>query len=199
MEKGWISLHRKILNNLIVTKDSDYFSVWVYLLLKATHTEYDEHFNGKIITLVPGQLVTGRKVIAKQFNLSESKVQRILKKLEIEQLIEQRTSPNQRLITVINYKDYQSSEQRFEQRLNNERTTTEQRLNTYNNNNNNNNNIYNSEQPKNKDETLEQRFQAWKLVNPMPLVNKYSDKSEFTKDFKAWTDRKSKYISEISK
>lgn len=186
MEKGWISLHRKILNNLIVTKDSDYFSVWVYLLLKATHTEYDEHFNGKIITLTPGQLVTGRKVISKQFNISESKVQRILKKLEIEQLIEQRTSPNQRLITVINYKDYQSSEQRFEQRLNNERTTTEQRLNTYNNNNNNNNYIYNSQQ----------KFNEWKKENPIPTPDKFSDIKEFTKAYREWTEKKNEIIKQ---
>ena len=92
MKQGWISLHRKILDNPIVCKDSDYFSVWCYLLLNATHDEYDVEFKGKRISLRPGQLITGRQTIAKQFTLTESKVQRILKKLEIEQQIEQQTS-----------------------------------------------------------------------------------------------------------
>ena len=99
--QGWISLHRKILENPIVCKDSDYFSVWCYLLLNATHDSYDAEFKGKRITLKPGQLITGRKAIAEQFKINESKIQRILKKLEIEQQIEQQTCSKNRLITVV--------------------------------------------------------------------------------------------------
>ena len=31
--EGWIKLHRKMLDNPIVCKDSDYLAVWIYLLL----------------------------------------------------------------------------------------------------------------------------------------------------------------------
>ena len=37
--EGWICLHRKILENPIICKDSDYFTVWCYLLLTATHKD----------------------------------------------------------------------------------------------------------------------------------------------------------------
>lgn len=131
--QGWVSLHRKILENPIVCKDSDYFSVWCYLLLNATHDSYDVEFKGKRITLEPGQLLTGRKSISSKFNINESKVQRILKKLEIEHQIEQQTGNKNRLITVLNWSLYQGSEQHIEQQVNNKRTTSEQQVNTNNN------------------------------------------------------------------
>lgn len=137
--KGWIRLYRKILENPIVCKDSDFYSVWGYLILNATHKNYDTIFKGKRITLTPGQLITGRKEISKKFNISESKVQRILKTFEIEQQIEQQTSNINRLISVNNWDEYQSFEQQNEQRVNNKRTTSEQRVNTNNNVNNVNN------------------------------------------------------------
>lgn len=127
---GYIKLHRKILENPIVCKDGDYLSIWIYLLLNATHKECDAMFKGKRITLLPGQLITGRKSIAKQFNINESKVQRVIKKLEIEHQIEQQTSNENRLITILNWDEYQKGEQQIEQRVNNERTTDEQQVNT---------------------------------------------------------------------
>ena len=57
---GWVKIHRKILDNPIVCKDSDYLAVWVYLLLNATHQEYDTLFKGKRMTLQKGQLITGK-------------------------------------------------------------------------------------------------------------------------------------------
>lgn len=136
--EGWISTYRKILENPIVCKDSDYFAVWMYLLLNATHKESPAIFNKKKIILKKGQLITGRKTIAEKFDISESKVQRILKTFEIEQQIEQQTCSQNRLISIINWNEYQQSEQRIEQPVNNERTTNEQPVNT----NNNDNNIY---------------------------------------------------------
>jgi len=123
---GYIKLHRQILDNPIVCKDADHYAVWSYLLLNATHSKIDKVFAGKRVTLTAGQLITGRKKIAEKFNISESKVQRILKTFEIEQQIEQQTCPKNRLITVCGWNKYQSSEQQ----VNNNRTTSEQQVNT---------------------------------------------------------------------
>ncbi len=140
--EGWLSVYRQLLDNPIVCKDSDYLAVWMYLLLNATHKNMKTVFEGKKITLKPGQLITGRKAIHEKFeNISESKIQRILKKFEIEQQIEQRTTTKNRLITIKNWNKYQVSEQQNEQLANNKRTTNEQQVNT-NNNVNNDNNIY---------------------------------------------------------
>lgn len=139
--EGWVCLYRKILENPIICKDSDYFAVWCYLLLSATHKKTSALFKGKKIVLLPGQLITGRKSIAKKFKIDESKVQRILKTLENEQQIEQQTSSQNRLITIVNWYQYQEIEQQNAQQVNNECTTSEQRVNT---NNNETNNIYNN-------------------------------------------------------
>lgn len=134
-KKGWVSIHRKIWD-WPYSQDAEYLSVWIYLLTHATHTPYDSIFNGSRIKLQKGQLITGRLEISRKTKVSSSKVQRILKKLEIEQQIEQQTGNKNRLISILNWGHYQKSEQQSEQQLNNNWTTTEQQLNTYNNNNN---------------------------------------------------------------
>lgn len=169
---GYIKLHRKLLENPIVCKDGDYLSIWIYLLLNATHKECDAMFKGKRITLLPGQLITGRKSIAKQFNINESKVQRVIKKLEIEHQIEQQTSNENRLITILNWDEYQKGEQQIEQRVNNERTTDEHQVNT-------NKNVKNVKNVKNK--TYSENFE---------LNNAINDFIEFRKKLKKpMTDR----------
>lgn len=134
---GWIKSYRRTLENPIVCKDSDYLAVWMYLLWNATYKPIEKMFGGKKITLVPGQLITGRKSISEKFNIHESKVQRILKMFENEQQIEQQTSNLNRLISIVNWEEYQDNEQQIEQPLNNKRTTTEQQMNTNKNIKNN--------------------------------------------------------------
>ena len=139
--EGWICLHRKILDNPIVSKDGDYLSIWIYLLLNATHKEIPALFKGKKIILKSGQLITGRKSMSKQLKISESKIYRVINEYKSEHQIEQQTSNQNSLITIVNWNKYQDNEHQNEQQMNNKRTTSEQRVNT-NNNVNNNNNIY---------------------------------------------------------
>lgn len=128
--EGWIKIHRKILDNPIICKDSDYLAVWIYLLLNATHKEIPALFKGKKIILQKGQLITGRKSIAKQLKISESKIYRIINEFKSEQQIEQQVSNHNSLITIINWDKYQQIEQQNEQPVNNQRTTSEQPVNT---------------------------------------------------------------------
>lgn len=128
--EGWIKIHRKILENPIICKDSDYLAVWIYLLLNATHKEIPALFKGKKIILQKGQLITGRKSMASQLKISESKIYRIINDFKSEQQIEQQTSNQNSLISILNWDKYQQSEQQNEQQMNNERTTNEQQMNT---------------------------------------------------------------------
>lgn len=130
MSDGWVKAHRSMLENPVVSKDSDHLAVWMYLLLNATHKEQEKMFAGKKITLQPGQLITGRKKIAEEFKINEIKVQRILKLFESEQQIEQQTSNANRLITIVNWCLYQENEQQNERPVNNKCTTNEQPVNT---------------------------------------------------------------------
>ena len=142
--EGWIKIHRKILENPIICKDSDYLAVWIYLLLNATHKEIPALFKGKKITLQKGQLITGRKSMSNQLKISESKIFRIINDYKSEQQIEQQTSNKNSLITILNWDKYQQIEQQNEQQMNNKRTTNEQQMNTNKNvKNDKNERIYN--------------------------------------------------------
>jgi hypothetical protein len=188
--EGWIKLHRKVLDNPVVCKDSDHIAVWNYILLNATHKEYQTFFCGKKITLVPGQLITGRKLISSKLKISESKVQRILKTFESEQQIEQQTSSECRLISLISWEEYQGGEQQDEQRVNNNRTTSEQQVNTIqeckNVKNVKKNNIYDSVDSK----TVEERVREFgKTLAPFVAV--YG--KEMIRDFyDYWTEGNNK-------
>lgn len=128
--EGFVKNHRKTLDNPIVCKDSDHFAIWHYLLYEAKFKPCASLFGGKKIILQPGQLTTGRRQISEHFHIAESKVQRVLKTFENEQMIEQQTSNKNRLISIVGWEQYQICEQQNEQPVNNKRTTTEQPVNT---------------------------------------------------------------------
>lgn len=136
---GYIALHRKLLDNPVVCKDADHLAIWVWLLLKASWKESDVFFNGERITLKPGDLPPiSRRTIAKDLNISDSKVQRVLKFFENEHQIEQRTNHQSRLISIVSWGKYQGCEPPIEPRVNHERTTSEPRVNTIEESNNSN-------------------------------------------------------------
>jgi hypothetical protein len=132
---GWIKIYRKIQEKGFYKK-SEYFLLWVHILLKANHFEKEFFFNNKAIKIKKGQLLTGRKKLSSETGINESKIERILKYLENEQQIEQQKTNKFRLITIQNYNQYQKSEQQSEQQVNNKRTTSEQQVNTNKNNKN---------------------------------------------------------------
>ena len=136
---GHIALHRKLLDNPIVCKDADHLAIWIWLLLKASWKESDVLFNGKRITLHPGDLPPiSRRTIARELNISDSKVQRVLKLFENEHQIEQRMNSQSRLISICSWDKYQAGEPRNEPRVNHSRTTSEPRVNTIEEGNNTN-------------------------------------------------------------
>ena len=133
---GWIKLHRKLLDNPVVMKDSDHLAVWIYLLLNASHTEYPVLFGGKKISLKAGQLITGRKSIASTLGISESKVRRVLDLFEIDQQIDRQRSNKNSLVSILNWDKYQIFDQQIDQQATNKRPTTDQQVTTNKNNKN---------------------------------------------------------------
>ena len=129
MNRGYISLWRKFQDSLIYN-DSQAVHLWIHLLLKATHKEINLLVGGIKVNLKVGQLLTGRKSLSKETGINESKINRILKLLKNEQLIEQQTTNKYSIITVLNWDLYQTGEQQTEQQVNSKRTANEQQVNT---------------------------------------------------------------------
>lgn len=129
MNLGYVKLHRAIADHPR-SSDPEWLSVWVRLLLLATHKAMDFMFCGSRRTLNPGQLITSRDSLSKQCGVNASKVERVLTWMENEQQIEQESSKTSRLITIVNWSLYQGSEQPIEQLSNSYRTASEQLANT---------------------------------------------------------------------
>ena len=115
--QGWVKFQREILNNPIICKDAEHFTIWGYLMLNATHKGYNAVLGYNHIELQPGQLITGRKVIAKKFNMDEYKVQRVLKEFETAGLISQKTTNKNRLVTILAWVQSQSEQQIAQQNI----------------------------------------------------------------------------------
>jgi hypothetical protein len=130
VSSGWVKIHRKIWDNPVVTKDSDHLAVWIWLITHATHQPHDTLFNGKRITLQPGQLVAGRKMIANELCTGEYKVARVLNLFKSEQQIAQQATAHGSLISILNWNKYQLDAQQNAQPVHNNCTTSAQQLHT---------------------------------------------------------------------
>lgn len=126
---GYIKMFRSVANKGWYKK-RDYFHLWGHLLINATHKGMEYFWNGRTILLQPGQFITGRKQLQHETGINEHKVDRILKVFETEQQIKQQTSNTSRLISILNWENYQQTEQQNAQRVSNERATGEQRVST---------------------------------------------------------------------
>lgn len=175
--EGWIKIHRKILENPIVCKDSETLSIWIYILLNATHKEIPALFKGKEITLQKGQLITGILSISKRLKINKDKIQRTLKCFEIDKQIEQQTSNQNRLITIVNWNEYQEIDNQNDKQMINKRETNDKQLITNKNVKNERNILYYGEY-KNVFFTNEQ-YQ--KLLNEFP--NDYNERIQRLDDY----------------
>ncbi len=127
---GWVKVHRKIFDNPVVCKDTDHLAVWLWLLCHAAFSPTDVMYGGKRMTLQPGQLTTGRKIIASELNVNEYKVQRILKAFENAQQIAQQTDHRCRLISIVSWDKYQVDAQQNAQEMHKSCTSDAQVMHT---------------------------------------------------------------------
>lgn len=130
---GWIKVHRR-LKESAVFGDPDLLKLWLLCLLKATHKPREVVIEKQVVRLEPGQFVTGRFELEKEYNdgvpnrkkISASTLQRWLRKLETWQMLNIKTYSKFSIVTVSNWTEYQQDEQQ----VNNKWTTDEQQVNT---------------------------------------------------------------------
>ena len=127
IHNGWSKINNDIHDDPLLNKDSEYLSVWIYLLTHSAFAGYNVMFSGKVITLKEGQLLTSLNEIAKKTGVTTSKINRILKKLKTEKRIETQTDMQKTLITLDFVDDCETeSEKGNEKRLKNEWKTEQE-------------------------------------------------------------------------
>ena len=109
MDKGWISIHRKILKNPIVkmNKSLSRFEAWVWLLLRATYSNQKVVLGSDIYHLKSGEILTSQVKLCKEFKWGNSKLRTFLNLLEKDNMIQVKTNKKLTMITIINYEQLQ--------------------------------------------------------------------------------------------
>ena len=106
MDGGYIGLYRKLIDSWIF-KDALILRVFIYFLCKATKEQAKVDVNGQVISLIPGQLVSGRKHLMEELQLTERQARRSLDELKNNKVIDVRTSSIYSIVTVLKYNHYQ--------------------------------------------------------------------------------------------
>src|SRR3990167_6911251 len=133
-QRGYIRLHRCLLENPI-SKKPVYAWLWTTLLLLANHQPNKFMWNGDIIIIKEGELLTGRKELSLKTGIPETTIEDILKYLERQHQIRQQKTTKFRIITIIEWKKYQSSDIKSD----NKPTTSRQQADTNKNDKNDKN------------------------------------------------------------
>ena len=112
MHDGWIRLYRK-LQECWVWEDKEPFdkrSAWIDLLLTANHADAKLLFNGELITVQRGQILTSVRKLSVKWKWSVNKVYRFLKLLESDKMLQKKSNKDRTLLTIVNYSVYQGGE-----------------------------------------------------------------------------------------
>lgn len=110
-EKGWIKTYRKILDCWLWTSKEPYDrrSAWMYLLLTANHSDKKIMFNGELITVKRGQILTSIRTLAEKWKWSYDKTLRFLRTIESDGMIEKESDNFRTLINIVNYEVFQDT------------------------------------------------------------------------------------------
>lgn len=133
--KGWIKLHRKILDDPIFANEK-LLKVWSWCLLNAAHKAHVQLVGRQNVQLNIGQFVTGRYAASKELNMAPTTVWDYLKILQKNNSIHIKSGNKFSVITVINWRLYQSQSESFDSKNDNKSTSKQQQTDTINNENN---------------------------------------------------------------
>ena len=103
--------------------------VWLWCLLKASHKHHQQMVGLQVVDLEPGQFVTGRFKGANELEINPSTFYKYLKTLEKMQMISLNSNNKMTVVTIENWRKYQTEDKEVYQQNNNKITTKEQQKN----------------------------------------------------------------------
>ena len=103
--EGWIKVYRK-LQDWEWYQDSKMVHLFIHLLIEANH----EPRRWKGIEIQPGQMIFGRKKLSRQLGVSERSIRTCIERLKTTNEVTIKTTNKFSLLTIENYRVYQSSE-----------------------------------------------------------------------------------------
>ena len=180
MEKGWISLSRKIQESW-VWEDKPFTKgqAWIDLLLSVNHEEKKFLLGNEIVICERGSMITSVRKLSERWEWSNTKTVNFLNLLENDGMIEQKKDTKKTVLTIVKYSDYQTSTSTKKTLKRHESDTLTTRERTNNNDNNvNNDNKSNSSRftPPTLEEVREYCLERKNNVDPEKWIDFYSSK-----------------------
>lgn len=133
--QGWVSLHRKLLASEIFQNDK-MLKIFIYCLLKASHTEHSQKVGRQTVLLKPGQFVYGRKKAAIELDMKESTVRDYMDILKEDGTIAMNPTNKFSIVTIVNWAFYQDKDEKTDNKNDSKKPTKGQQKDTNNNGNN---------------------------------------------------------------
>ena len=154
--KGWISKHRKVLENPIVkmAKVKSPYEAWDILLFKVNHKERKVVIGNEIIKVNRGETITSLQKLQKEFGWGSTRTRSFLKLLQADGMITYESNTKYTKILVNNYEKYQNIQHDNNTLPTRNQKTNNKRPNTNNNDINNDINNVNKRKQKFINETL---------------------------------------------
>lgn len=115
--QGWIKLHRKLMDKAIWLESTpEQKSILITLLMMANHKENEWEWQGGRFKAEPGQFITSLEGIASKCGkgISIQNVRTALKRFEKYGFLTNQSTNRNRLITIINWNNYQGSDKEVE-------------------------------------------------------------------------------------
>ena len=131
--QGYIKLHRKLMDSA-VWGDPLYLKLWLYCLMKSTHKEREVILGNQVITLKPGEFITGRESLSEDLNKGMKPKQRVnnttwwryLNNLQKLEMLHIKKTNKYSVVSIVNWCEYQENEQQ----MHNKRTSDAQQMHT---------------------------------------------------------------------
>ena len=112
MTKGWISLHRKILDNPMLRRNKQYsnFEAFIWILLHCNFEDKKVLIGNKLYLCKRGSFITSQKKLMLTFNWSVSRLRAYLKLMESDGTLVVESFSTHTYLTISNYDTYQNPE-----------------------------------------------------------------------------------------
>lgn len=106
--KGWVKIERQIMDHwLWKSGPFDYRSAWIDLILSVNHEDKKILFNGKIINVKRGSMITSIQKLADRWGWSRQRAKRFLELLRDETMITTESTTHGTTVTLVKYDDFQ--------------------------------------------------------------------------------------------
>lgn len=108
-EQGWITIHRSVRDHWLYEENRTFskYEAWIDLLMDANHKDKKILFDGNLMEVKRGQVITSLRKICTKWGWSNNKAKRFLNLLQEDGMVIWESTTKKTVVTIVNYDFYQ--------------------------------------------------------------------------------------------